>query len=160
MRRALAVSVLLLGCGPQVGSEPVPALDAEVYATHVHPLVRFSCASLDCHGDEGRPLRLYAEDGLRRSAELRGQPLSPEEAAWNVTAFGGIDPAPASPDAHLALLAPLSVESGGTAHVGGDLWPSREDPAYRCLRAWLAGEEDAAACAEASAAVDPYADAP
>ena len=154
MRRAVsaAFAIALLGCGPAPGEAPVPELDATFYVEHVHPLVRYSCASLDCHGVEGRPLRIYAEDGLRLRIDLRtepeDQPLDPEEATWNVAAFAGLDPDPTDLDHSLILLKPLARDAGGVAHEGDDLWPSIEDPAYRCLHAWLAGETDQAAAAD------------
>ncbi len=164
---ALALAVVLASCGPAPGDAPVPELDEGFYVEHVHPVVRFSCASLDCHGDEGRPLRIYAEDGLRIRAELRGHPhdapLDPEEAAWNAAAFAGIDPEPSDLAHSLVLQKPLARDAGGVAHEGGDLWPSSDDPSYVCLASWLAGDtRDAAAlaCDAAAAALDPYAASP
>lgn len=155
---ALVVVLLGVGCTPApIPEERVAGLDVVAYLEEVHPVVRFSCASLDCHGVPGRPLRLYAEEGLRMRSDLRGAPLSMEEARWNVGAFAGVDPAAASPEASLSLAKPVA---GEITHVGGDVWPSRDDPGYRCLRAWLAGEsaraESIAACAQARIAVDPY----
>jgi hypothetical protein len=162
-----ATASLGLGCGPAPGAAPVPELDAPFYVEHVHPVVRFSCASLDCHGAENRPLRIYAEDGLRSRRELRtepdDQPLAPDEAAWNVAAFAGIDPDPIDVDHSLVLQKPLARDAGGVAHEGGDLWDSTTEPpnrSYQCLHAWLAGETAQAAAAEAcdlaAAALDPY----
>lgn len=160
MTRAIRTSLLLavpaalaIGCGPAPGAVPVPELDATFYAEHVHPVVRYSCASLDCHGVENRPLRIYAEDGLRLRRELRtepdDQPLAPDEAAWNVAALAGIDPDPIDVDHSLVLLKPLARSANGVAHEGGDLWDDTEDNAYRCLHAWLSGETEQAAAAEA-----------
>jgi hypothetical protein len=152
--RAAALALLLCACGPELGAPlPITELDADDYRLHVDPVARFSCASLECHGVEGRPLRIYAEDGLRLDASLRGEALSTEEAAWNAQAFAGVDPEPESVDEHLALLKPLSLEAGGIHHVGEQLWPDREDPSYVCLRAWLANEGmDAGAIAACDAA--------
>ncbi len=150
--------LLAVGCTPApIAEERVGGLDVTAYVEEVHPVVRFSCASLDCHGVAGRPLRLYAEEGLRMRGDLRGTPLSGEEARWNVAAFAGVDPGAASPEASLSLAKPVA---GEITHAGGDVWPSRSDPGYRCVRAWLAGEsaraENVAACTEARIAVDPY----
>lgn len=157
-RAALVIALVASGCvGAESPELQIAQLDVGAYTELVHPVVRFSCASLDCHGQPGRPLRLYAEEGLRLRAELRGTPLTAEEAEWNVASFAGVDPAATSPEANLVLAKPVV---GEMSHVGGDVWTSREDPGYRCVRAWLAGESDEleniVACAEARAAVDPY----
>jgi hypothetical protein len=157
MKPLVALAFVLAGCTGPLTSTVVGGLDVDVYRANVHPFVRFSCASLDCHGAVGRPLRLYAEDGLRAHADLRGVPLSDAEAAWNVAAFAGIDPSPRSIEAHGALGKPVA---GELWHGGGDVWASRDDAGYRCLRAWLARESPtsavADACADARLAVDPY----
>lgn len=157
LRRALACVAVLAGCaGPSATeTDPLPMADAAYYEAHVQVVVGYGCGSLDCHGDPGRPLRLYARDGLRLRAELRGEELTAEEAALNAQAFLGIDPAPSAIDAHVALLKPLAEAAGGLPHVGGDVWESRDDDAYRCVYGWLAGAPDDARCAAASAAVDP-----
>ena len=150
MRRALLGCALLVGCGyDAVESVPVSQLDGTFFAASVQPVVARSCASLDCHGMDGRPLRLYSEDGLRRRDDLRGQPLSADELAWNVDAFEALDPEPPFVDDHIALRKPLELDAGGIHHVGGELWPSREHPEHRCLRTWLAGELDPAPCTAA-----------
>lgn len=160
--RALAGTitlVVLAGCGPDaIATQAIATGDVEAYVTQVHPVVRYSCGSLDCHGDQGRPLRLYSEDGLRARDALRGAPLDPVEADWNARSLTGIDPL-TDLDQKLSLTKPLAVSAGGVAHAGGDVFASRDDPGYRCLRAWLAGEsalaESVAACTEAAAVVAP-----
>lgn len=147
---SVALGLLALGCGYDAGETvPLTDLDAPFYAAHVQPILATGCASLDCHGVDGRPLRLYSEDGLRRRDDLRGQPLSAGELAWNVEVFEAIDPDAPSADENVALTKPLAVDAGGLYHVGGDLWATRDDPRYRCLRTWLAGELDPGPCAEA-----------
>ena len=146
---ALSLGVLAASaCGPDPqGPVPRPVLDPDDYAMFVAPIVGPTCAALECHGVDGRPLRIYAEDGLRLRADLRGEPLSADEAAWNADAFAGVDPEPESVDAHLALLKPLAVDAGGVAHVADDIWASRDVPELVCLRTWLAAEPvDATVC--------------
>ena len=149
----LAAALALAACtGEPPGEQLTRAGDVATYARDVHPYLEASCATLDCHGDRGRPLRLYAETGLRADAALRGQPITEAELRANVAALIGIDPS-AGPDDHLALRKPLSQGEGGIAHVGPKLWRNRDDPGYRCLRAWLSGGSDPAACAAALAPV-------
>lgn len=115
------------------------------YAAHVQPVLEAGCASLDCHGDAGRPLRLYATNGLRLDASLRGGPPTDDELAANMRLLTGLDPEVTDLESHLILLKPLAVAAGGVHHVGGDLWPDQRDPAYRCLHSWLRdGTSDAA----------------
>jgi hypothetical protein len=121
---------------PGPGSEPVPAGDIASFAATVQPVVTDSCASLDCHGAPGRPLRLYAERGLRHTAALRDTPITDAEVADNVAAFIGVSPGEVVD--HLALRKPLAIGAGGMEHIGGDLWSSTADPSYAALRAWLA----------------------
>lgn len=155
MRRALAlgVAVVLSACqGPQAEPVAVEALDVAVYRDQVAPYVGPRCGTLDCHGVGGRPLRIYAENGLRLSAELRGEPIADLELELDAESFAGISPGEAVED-QLSLRKPLATAAGGYGHVGGDIWRDTDDPGYLCLEAWLAGSSDAAACAEAAAAV-------
>jgi hypothetical protein len=149
MKRALLV-VLAACSGPAPGSATVPrALDPAAYARDVHPIFEARCGTLDCHGRFDRPLRIYAETGLRRSDELRDRPITPEELADNVAAAVGVDPT-ADVDQSLILEKPL----GRMKHTGGTVWKDTSDPQYLCVRGWLAGTsgdpEVAAACATAA----------
>ncbi|HJL17712.1 MAG TPA: hypothetical protein RMH99_18755 [Sandaracinaceae bacterium LLY-WYZ-13_1] len=156
MRRAAIAALLLTGCVADQGTVAVEPLDAAFYAANVQPVVGPSCGSLDCHGVGLRPLRIYAEDGLRIDDGLRGAPISDEEIGWNVAAFGGVDPEPSSADTHVALSKPLAVGAGGLHHLGDPVFASEGDPGYRCLRGWLAADPSALdACAEAEAALEP-----
>ena len=148
---ALSLSV---GCSHSLETESLGALDVEGYALEVQGVLEPSCATLDCHGDIGRPLRLYAETGLRAPGVRRDAPLTPEELEDNVRSLLAIDPG-TEPGANLVITKPLSTAVGGEAHVGGDVWPDREDPAVICVTAWLAGDvsSEREACATARAAV-------
>ena len=139
-------SALAAGCAfePPAGQT---TLNGDVYPL-VQPVVAHSCASLDCHGREARPLRIYAVDGLRRSDDLRGEDLTQEELHLNFDAFEAIDPEPTR--LHIVLSKPLSVDAGGLFHEGGDLWPDASHAEYRCIEAWLTEAPAAAACAEAA----------
>jgi hypothetical protein len=153
-RLALARPLLagvLLGLAACSSLEPpaeVARLDSAAYVRDVHPYVAARCATLDCHGMAGRPLRIYSELGLRARAELRGHPLTLEEQLANVQAVEGLDPGVAA-DEHLLLRKPLALALGGIAHKGKEIWLERSDPGYVCLRGWLVGAPDAAACAAA-----------
>jgi hypothetical protein len=152
MQLALTAALALPACaGPSEPAQRIEAGDAELYASYVQPYVEAGCATLDCHGDPGRPLRLYSELGLRKGAELRPKPLSDEtdplaltdaELDDNRRALAGVALATESSQAHLALLKPLATSAGGIHHVGPTLWASTTAPGYQCLRAYLAGDAD------------------
>ena len=77
----LAGVALAAGCQDVGGTVQLGVRDQAVYAREVHAVIEARCGTLDCHGDARRPLRIYAETGLRLRDELRGQPLTPEELA-------------------------------------------------------------------------------
>ncbi len=151
MRRGLvALCLLALGACTIADQQELPQVvrDPVSFEADIQPILGPGCGSLDCHGDRGRPLRLYAQFGRRAAAELRSAPLTPEEIADNVAALATMPP-------DRVLGKPLDVSAGGMRHVGGDLWPSDSAPAYTCVSAWLAGEQAQAAC-EMAAAQAPY----
>lgn len=152
---ALAGLALAAGCQDVGGTVALGVRDEAVYTREVHVVLEARCATLDCHGDSRRPLRLYAETGLRLRDELRGQPLTAEELGDNLRAIEAVDPGAAAED-HLLVRKPLAVAAGGQHHVGGELWATRTAAAPTCLVAFLAGHDDAAlaeACAAARAEV-------
>ena len=79
----------------------------------------------------GRPLRFYAETGLRLRDALRDLPLTPEESQANAASLAALDPE-APPGESLILLKPLDASGGGVEHEGGALL-HQGDAAYRCL---------------------------
>lgn len=154
--------VALLACdGPTAPSQRITTGDAEYYASYVQPYLEAGCATLDCHGDPGHPLRLYAELGLRKDDALRAtsiaanhEPtaLTSEELRDNQLSLAGLTLANHGPGQHLALLKPLALSEGGIAHEGPTLWSSRQEPGFVCLRAYLVDEpsdQPERACAEA-----------
>lgn len=154
MRTALVIAaVFATGC-TDTSRDPIPLEpgDEAVYTAEVQEYVGLRCASLDCHGDQGRALRIYAKYGLRELATLREQDVAPTEVAANVRAFaamsGGL------PADNLALLKGLAASAGGIGHVGGDIWLATSDPGYQCLLAFLSGQSNATACADALAPVN------
>ena len=150
---ALTVALAAPACtGEDPGETAAPSGDVASYARDLHPLLEASCATLDCHGDRGRALRLYSEIGLRAEGLSRDAGLTDPELAANVASLLAVDPG-AAPARHLALLKPLSKAEGGVAHVGPKLWLNRDDPGYLCLLGWLSSTADPAACAQALARV-------
>ncbi|HEU5057223.1 MAG TPA: hypothetical protein VFU21_11890 [Kofleriaceae bacterium] len=154
MKTLLALLVVTGACGGVAAQDeqPLAWLDLDAYARDVHPILEARCATLDCHGVDDRPLRLYAETGLRARDDLRDLAIEGAELEANVRAMQSIDPG-ADPSDTLLVRKPLDG-AGGVAHEGGTVWASRDEPQLVCLLAWLSGtsgEPDAsAACAVAA----------
>jgi hypothetical protein len=147
---ATVATIAASACQDTGGTEPLVTADEAAYAAYVQPILEARCATLDCHGNVDRPLRLYAATGLRASDALRDRPLSAEEVAADVRSLAAIDPG-ATPEASAILSKPLA---GGQAHEGGDLWTTTDEPQVVCVRSWLAGAVDVAACTTAAAQPD------
>jgi hypothetical protein len=115
------------------------------------------CATLDCHGQIGRPLRLYGQFGLRfvdDAGNIPGQAATTEtEHQANYQAVIGLQPEIMSlvvsgsspPESLMLLRKPLQLER----HKGGAVFVSGDD-AYNCITTWLAGQADFDACGRAS----------
>lgn len=130
--RAPTLLVALLGC---VGNAPreAPALDPEVFAARVQPVLAARCASPACHGSDRRRLRVYAPGFFRADPARvhRDEPLSPEELRANersAAAFA-LDVAP---EESLLVTKPL----GRVPHLGGRVFAAPDDDCD-ALIAWL-----------------------
>jgi hypothetical protein len=156
-RRWLVVCVgaLLLGCNP-----PDPDLTTELPPpgdlSPFEPLglaMGPSCASLDCHGQPGRNLRLYDAHGLRLApGDVSGEgTTTPDELLASERSVLGLEP-----DMTNRVLMEKGVDPqrltlvrkarGVEVHKGGNVWPEGSD-GDRCLVTWLASSTDSAACA-------------
>ena len=177
MKRVTTVLTVLLGCftlatsasctNTSPSTDKIVPRDVSVLETHVQPYLDLACASMDCHGADGRPLRLYSELGRRAQSSLRPQsisnahdplPLTAQELQANCDAFAALDAASSKATQPLALLKPLAGSAGGMHHVGGVHWSSKSDPGYLCLRGFLLGdirEDVGSMCAMATAALQP-----
>jgi len=151
VKRTLVPLLVASACGGVSGggSQPLVELDGDGYASEVHPILEARCATLDCHGVDDRPLRLYAETGLRLQGDLRDQPVQADELTADVRAIEAIDPG-AEPADSLMIRKPLAEAAGGVFHEGGDLWTSKDDPQLLCVLAWLSGDSDPDDCAVAA----------
>ncbi len=136
------------------------APDGSLQAAGVSRLLERRCATLDCHGQLGRPLRIYGQYGLRlvQDGSFRPgvEPTSEEEYSDNFAAVIGLQPevmsqvvarkqSPTDSPGLLLLRKPLLLER----HKGGAVIESG-DNAYTCMVSWLvSGQTDFAACAAA-----------
>jgi hypothetical protein len=125
--------------------------------TGVHVFLERRCGTLDCHGQIGRPLRLFSSGGLRlpNDAGLAAGigDDSPQEIYANYTSLVGVQPEETSqvvlgldpPTALLVVAKPLLLQT----HKGGAVL-ARGDSGDRCLETWLSGAVDPAACDDAA----------
>jgi hypothetical protein len=128
----------------------------------VHTFLENQCGTLDCHGQTGRPFRLFSVNGLRAESDAglsRFAPLTADELYANYLSAVGLEPEEMSrvvvgddsPTALLIVKKPRLIEH----HKGGKKM-SQGDPEDTCLTSWLADPAhfegvsfDSACCDEA-----------
>jgi hypothetical protein len=128
----------------------------------VSAMMESRCGGLDCHGQVGRPLRIYGQRGLRLATpekDLRdNRPTTPEERLENYQSVIGLEPEGLSDSVmtggeyvdHQLLLKPLDDSSGlGVRHKGGAvLQATPNDPGWQCLFGWVKGQPNRQACTD------------
>jgi hypothetical protein len=136
---------------------------ADQFGSGVHVFLENQCGGLDCHGQVGRPLRIYSTNGLRLPNDADLIPgsglVSSDELFANFSAAVNVEPAEMSrvvagtdaPTQLLLVKKPMGLErhKGGTRIVMGD-------DMYTCLTTWLLdssqpGIFNAGACDRAAA---------
>ncbi len=122
--------------------------------TTVSPVFERRCGTLDCHGQVGRPLRIYSGLGLRIPNDAGNIPGSSattlDEINANYYAVIGLQPeqmtrviaGAALPRSLLILSKPLNLE----AHKGGAAFAPTGDPGEGCITTWIAGAVDKTQC--------------
>jgi len=115
------------------------------------------CGTLDCHGQIGRPLRIYGQLGLRFVDDAGDQPggssTTETEYQANYQSVIGVQPeimtrvvtGDLPPEALMILRKPLQLER----HKGGAVFVEGDD-AYNCVTSWLGGQADYTACGNAT----------
>jgi hypothetical protein len=118
------------------------------------------CGGLDCHGQVGRPLRIYSSTGLRKTANKDGtrnaSPTTDDEKKDNYIAVVGLEPENlalcyATKGADFStfqlLKKPLDIVGQGIRHKGGPVLRATEnDPGWQCLYGWASGKVDKSQC--------------
>jgi hypothetical protein len=114
------------------------------------------CGTLDCHGQRGRNLRLFGNEGLRWAPSDR--PLDPactsaDELDQDYDSVVGLEPEVMSSviadmGAHPERLTLIRKAGGLESHKGGAPLPPASD-GDACLRSWLASATDTDACLRA-----------
>lgn len=117
------------------------------------------CATLDCHGQLARPLRLYSARGMRRivleeevndpTNVTAGRGLTNEELYDNWRSVCGVEPevmdaiqrGEAQATDHLMMRKSLGIE-----RHKGDILFIKGDEGSKCLSGWLEGNLEPAFC--------------
>jgi hypothetical protein len=169
---ASAAAVLALGgalsCSipTQSSTDPIGDLPdkASFLDNNVSEFLEHRCGGLDCHGQVGRPLRLYGQWGLRLKEKDDGQrdtsPTTEDEKAENYLTVVGLEPENlaacfASKGVEFAtfqlLKKPIDIEGQGVRHKGGPvLRPTQNDAGWQCLYGWVSGKVEKDQCDEAA----------
>lgn len=145
----------------------LPDQNQFIQAGGVNEFMMVRCAALDCHGQIGRPLRLYSPNGLRyEDGDGGGRAQGPATAAEkreNYLAVTGLEPELLSAVAVVAsqggefndlllFKKPLDIKGGGVRHKGGPVLRFG-DNGWNCLTGWAAGPDkfNTQACKDAAA---------
>ena len=155
MATGLCLATMLIGCQADL-YEGVPRnreLDVPSFASfqRVGDAMQLHCATLDCHGQIGRNLRLYGHYGMR--LDPKDNPLEApttvaeyEGSYWSLV---GLEPeimARVVADRGSAeRLTMVRKPRGVEKHKGGQLM-AQGDSLDRCIVGWLTNQFDAAPC--------------
>ncbi len=119
------------------------------------------CGALDCHGQIGRPLRIFSASGLRKDDNPTGgrdtRATTEEEQLANYYSVVGLEPEEISIARvtqgaftdFLLLKKPLGIDQAGVRHKGGSVLRST-DSGFDCLITWISGNADKAKCDDAA----------
>jgi hypothetical protein len=132
----IAVLAALAISKSNTAAQTAPKLDYEFFKTRVEPVF------LTKRPDHARCYVCHVES----NNAFRLEKLPPNAPAWteeqSLRNFAMVSKLvnPGDPDTSRLLLHPLGPEGGGDVfHSGGRQFPSKRDPAWRTLAAWVNG---------------------
>jgi len=119
------------------------------------------CGTLDCHGTETRPMRLYGRLGLRDPLETNvsgGKATTPLELTDSYAAVCNVEPeatqaAVEDQGASGELLLIVQKARGIEAHKGGQV-VTQGSPGDNCIAGWLREDDSATVAAACQAAIN------
>ena len=126
----------------------------------VSDALQLRCATLDCHGQVGRNLRLYGFSGLRLAATQSPLDFPTTDAEYQASyeAVVGLEPEALSKVVTLQAdpnsLAMIRKARGIEHHKGGQQMQTG-DALDRCIVLWLQNKSDANPCMEVAQAPHP-----
>ncbi len=151
----LLIATVQAGCAQDEidQREELVSLDDNYFRCNVQPVIAARCSFMACHGNDERPLMLFAEQRFRLdiSWDDYETPLTDDELAANFRMVRGFVGSSAS-TRNLLLEKPLDTRVGGLFHRGKDLFGvddvflERQDVGYQILKAFSAGAVAAPDC--------------
>ena len=154
----LALGFYLPACGPNLEQQTAEQ-DVQLQAPSrndfppVSDALQLRCATLDCHGQVGRNLRIYGYGGLRLSATQSPLDFPTVDAEYQASydsvvslepeALSQVVTLEADPNSLSMIRKPRGLEH----HKGGQEMRAG-DALDRCIVLWLQNKADAAPCTE------------
>lgn len=138
--RLLLASLPGLACVGGPGSQsPVPGADFDAYVEDVQPVFEARCSERNCHGNDDRPLGLYAPGRHRLDGEQADPdaPLLDDELRANFDRTRAFLAFVATPESCELLTKPLAVHAGGVDHGAGAVFTSTIDDEYLDILDWV-----------------------
>jgi len=164
-RSCAGLTLLLMGCAPSVEEQArehrsVLAAPAQDSFPDVSDALQQSCATLDCHGQAGRALRVYGYGGLRLSSvdTPLGDPTTDLEYLASYESLVSLEPETLSKVvARQADPNELSLvrKARGIEHHKGGQRAIPGDSLDRCIVLWLTDNFDPDPCADVVDAIHP-----
>jgi len=161
----LLIALLLAGCGPSLedqagGHRALLQAPSRDDFPEVGDALQPSCATLDCHGQVGRNLRIYGYGGLRLSAfdSPAGDPTTELEYLASYESLVSLEPETLSKVvARQADPNELSLvrKARGIEHHKGGQRSIPGDSLDRCIVLWLTDNFDPDPCADVVDAIHP-----
>ena len=147
MFRALALSILLIGCTDPEQDFSIPPADATVFKTSVYPILLRDCGFTTCHGTADRFFAVFGPGRARLDpATAAYDPATPYELALTYTRARSMLIGPDGPESSLLVRKPIPLAEGGAGHKGDDPWGhtvyrSVDDVRYTTIYRWATGTQ-------------------
>ncbi|MEM7155433.1 MAG: hypothetical protein AAF799_21465 [Myxococcota bacterium] len=129
------------GCD-DVEDASVPAPDYDAFERDVYPILLRDCGFPACHGNEGRPFRVYGPGRLRLSEESEADDPPTNDEVWLSYQRTRSMLVTSEPIEASLLLRKVLPEGGhrGVDALGRSVYPDALDESYLILARWAAGE--------------------
>lgn len=164
MKRILMASLTLLTACSSVDPEAYTAAKGPAFGSQgddfrpISAVIERRCGTIDCHGNDARPMRIYGQYGTRKPIDNPPDgyypgglaPTSTDELTDNYRSMCGLEPEildlvvakKDEPEALTLVKKPRLLEK----HKGGLVW-NKGDDGDACLINWLTGKDDTSPCA-------------
>lgn len=160
---SVAIAITIAACASSPSPDRITVIlapDQKQFTANVSAFLERRCGTLDCHGQVGRPLRVYSGRGLRILNDASNVPggalTTPQELQANYQSAIGLEPEVLSqvvadpgnnPPSRLLI---VNKPRGSERHKGGTVVVAGDD-GDRCITSWITGSVDTQACAAATA---------